>query len=118
MRSRAVPPEAVARTRRQVEECRRLRALYADRVDTVAHSKGEYVRGGVLTNSIESVWAVLKRSIRGTWHHVSPKHLERYVNEAAFRLNEGDCEVDAIVRMEAFAARIGGKRLAYNDLVR
>ena len=35
------------------------------------------------------MWAVLKRSIYGTWHHVSVKHLGRYVNEATFRLNDG-----------------------------
>ena len=86
--------------------------------DTVAHSKGEYVRGEVHTNGIESVWAVLKRSITGTWHHVSPKHLGRYVNEASFRLNEGNCEVDTIERMQSFAEGIGGKRLSYADLVR
>ena len=85
--------------------------------DTVAHSKGEYVRGDVHTNGIESVWAVLKRSIHGTWHHVSPKHLGRYVNEASFRLNEGNCEVDTIDRMRDFAAGIGGKRLSYADLI-
>ena len=85
--------------------------------DTVAHSKGEYVRGEVHTNGIESVWAVLKRSITGTWHHVSPKHLGRYVNEATFRLNEGNCEVDTLERMEALASGIGGKRLRYTDLI-
>ncbi|MYH39869.1 MAG: transposase, partial [Candidatus Dadabacteria bacterium] len=42
------------------------------------------------TNRIESVWAVLKRSIVGVHHHISIKHLPRYVNEAAFRLNEGE----------------------------
>lgn len=85
--------------------------------DTVAHSKGEYVRGNVHTNGIEAVWAVLKRSINGTWHHVSPKHLGRYVNEATFRLNEGNCEVDTIDRMTEFAAGIGDKRLSYTDLI-
>ena len=55
--------------------------------DAVNHSAKEYVRGAVHTNGIESVWAVLKRSIHGTWHHVSPKHLHRYVNEASMRLN-------------------------------
>ena len=83
--------------------------------DTVAHSKGEYVRGDVHTNSIEAVWAVLKRSIHGTWHHVSPKHLGRYVNEASFRLNEGNCEVDTIDRMEALV-RQGKSPLRYKDL--
>ena len=85
--------------------------------DTVAHSKGEYVRGEAHTNGIESVWAVLKRSITGTWHHVSPKHLGRYANEATFRLNEGNCEVDTIDRMTEFARGVGGKRLAYADLI-
>ena len=85
--------------------------------DTVAHGRGEYVRGDVHINSIESVWAVLKRSIHGTWHHVSPKHLARYVNEASFRLNEGNCEIDTIDRMEAFAQGIGGKRLPYDRLI-
>lgn len=85
--------------------------------ETVAHGRGEYVRGDAHTNGIESVWAVLKRSITGTWHHVSPKHLERYVNEAAFRLNEGNCEIDTIERMEAFARSVHGKRLRYRDLI-
>ena len=84
---------------------------------TVKHSAGECVRGDIHTNSIEAVWAVLKRSITGTWHHVSAKHLARYVNEAAFRLNKGNCEVDTIDRMAALASQVGGKRLRYQDLV-
>ena len=71
------------------------------------HGAGEYVRGEVHTNSIKSVWAVLKRSITGTWHHVSKKHLARYVNE-------GNCQVDTLA---ALAGGIGGKRLRYQDLV-
>ena len=85
--------------------------------DTVSHGSGEYVRGEVHTNGIESVWAVFKRSITGTWHHVSSKHLGRYVNEATFRLNEGNCEVDTLERMEAFAEGLHGKRLRYVDLI-
>ena len=46
--------------------------------ETVNHGAGEYVRGPVHTNSMESTWAVFKRSITGTWHHVSRKHLHRY----------------------------------------
>ena len=84
---------------------------------TVRHGIGEYVRGDVHTNGIESVWAVLKRSINGTWHHVSPKHLGRYVDEAAFRLNAGNCEIDTIDRMESLAGQVGGKRLRYADLI-
>ncbi len=86
--------------------------------ETVNHSAKEYVRdGGVHTNGIESVWAVLKRSITGTWYRVSAKHLSRYVDETAFRLNEGNCEVDTLDRMAALASGIGGKRLRYRDLV-
>lgn len=86
--------------------------------ESVKHSINEYVRGDVHTNGIESVWSILKRSIHGTWHHVSPKHLGKYVNEATFRLNEGNCEVDTIDRMEALASQIGNKRLPYAKLVK
>ena len=49
----------------------------------VNHSKGEYacLGGFVHTNTIESVWALLKRQIIGIHHWVSPKHLQRYVDE-------------------------------------
>jgi len=53
----------------------------------VDHSKKEYVRDGVHTNSIENMWAQLKRSIRGTHIHVSPKHLQKYLGEFEFRFN-------------------------------
>lgn len=52
---------------------------------TVRHGIGEYVRGRVHTNCIEGFWSQLKRSIDGTHHHVSGKHLQKYVNEFAFR---------------------------------
>ena len=55
------------------------------RHDAVNHSAGEYAAGPAHTNSIESVWAVLKRGIHGVYHQVSAKHLHRYVNEFAFR---------------------------------
>lgn len=54
---------------------------------TVKHGQGEYVRGNVHTNSIESVWALLQRQIIGTHHWVSPKHLDAYVSEMTFRFN-------------------------------
>ena len=53
---------------------------------TVNHSRQEYVRGTVHTNSIESVWAVMKRGIYGVYHQVSKKHLQRYIDEFTFRL--------------------------------
>ena len=51
------------------------------RHDSINHSRGEYARGAAHTNSIESVWAVLKRGLMGVYHHASPKHLPRYVDE-------------------------------------
>ena len=87
------------------------------RHETVCHSAGEYARGDIHTNGIESVWAVLKRSITGTWHHVSPKHLHRYVNEAAMRLNSGDVKIDTVDRMDALIRAAGSKRIRYRDLV-
>jgi len=54
---------------------------------TVTHSKGIYVDGDVTTNGIESAFSLLKRGIIGTWHRISAKHLEAYLNEMTFRFN-------------------------------
>jgi len=54
---------------------------------TVNHSKLEYVRGSAHTNTIEGFWSQLKRSIDGTYHAVSPKYLQSYVDEFVFRYN-------------------------------
>jgi len=73
------------------------------RHQSVNHSAGEYARGAASTNGIESVWAVLKRGVYGTFHHISPKHTGRYADEFAWRLN-------------AFVGAISGKRLTYARL--
>jgi transposase-like protein len=52
---------------------------------TVNHSKLEYVRGNNHTNTIEGYWSQLKRSIDGTYHSVSPKYLQHYLDEFSFR---------------------------------
>lgn len=54
---------------------------------TVNHSNLEYVRGSAYTNTIEGFWSQLKRSLDGTYHAVSPKYLQLYVNEFVFRYN-------------------------------
>src|SRR5712675_3413310 len=56
--------------------------------ESVNHSIGEYVRGDVHTNTIEGYFSILKRGINGTYHHVSQKHLKRYLAEFDFRYNE------------------------------
>ena len=55
--------------------------------ESVRHSAGEYVRGDCHTNGIESFWSMLKRAHKGTFHKISPKHLQRYVHEFAGKHN-------------------------------
>ena len=55
--------------------------------EIVTHSKGEYVRGDIHTNTVESAFSLLKRGIIGSWHKVSAKHLPAYLNEMTFRFN-------------------------------
>jgi transposase-like protein len=52
---------------------------------TVDHSKGEYVRGDASTNEVESYFALLKRGVMGSFHHISKQHLDRYCDEFSFR---------------------------------
>ena len=55
--------------------------------ETVNHREGEYVRGLVHTNNMESFWSLLKRGIVGTYHNVSKKYLPLYLAEFTFRFN-------------------------------
>ncbi len=86
---------------------------------SVAHSAGEYVRylaeGKIHTNGVESFWSMLKRAHKGTFHRLSPKHLQRYVSEFAGRHNIRDR--DTIDQMEDVVAGLVGRRLMYRDLV-
>ena len=68
------------------------------------------------TNSIEAVWAVFKRGLKGIYHHVSVKHLGRYVDEYAFRLNEGAVDNHTLDRIAAMLLGAQGKRLTFGDL--
>ena len=91
-------------------------ALYSH--EAVNHSANEYVKGMAHTNGIESVWAVLKRSLVGTHHHVSVKHLRRYVNEATFRLNDGCVNNHLMDRVSALCQLSLGTRLPYTTLTK
>ena len=77
---------------------------------------GEFKRGGVHTNGIESVWSLLKRGIYGTWHHISPKHIARYVNEVTFRLNAGNVARHTLERLDSFILAVEGQRLTWERL--
>jgi transposase-like protein len=85
--------------------------------ESINHGAGEYVRGAVTTNGIESVFAVLKRGLHGVYHHASPKHLHRYVGEFAFRLGDGDVRNHTLHRLDRMFAAAIGKRLTYKDLI-
>lgn len=72
----------------QTDESRiyhRVKREYAHRF--INHSKEEYSVNGISTNTIEGFWSQMKRSIDGTYHCVSPKYLQLYVNEFVFRYN-------------------------------
>ena len=83
--------------------------------EAVCHSVGEFVRDQAHTNGMESFWSMLKRGYHGTYHHMSEKHLDRYVTEFSGRHN--DRERDTIDQMSHIAQRMVGKRLRYRDLV-
>ena len=83
--------------------------------ESVSHTVAEYVRGQAHTNGIESFWATLKRAHKGTFHKLSAKHLQRYVNEFAGRHNIRS--MDTIRQMEHVVAEMVGKRLMYKELI-
>ena len=82
--------------------------------DTVKHTLSEYVRGDVHTNGIEGLWSMFKRAHKGIYHKMSPKHLDRYVQEFAGRHNfRGQ---DTIDQMADVVRGFEGKRLTYDTL--
>ena len=82
--------------------------------EAVNHSALEYVRGDVHTNGMESFWSMLKRAHKGIYHKMSPKHLDRYVQEFAGRHNLRD--VDTLMQMGMVVRGLEGKRLTYTAL--
>jgi len=83
---------------------------------TVCHSAKQYVDGMASTNGVESLWAVLKRAFYGTFHSISEKHLQFYVDEVVFRMNEGNCSIDTVDRLESLVKGMMHRRLTYKAL--
>jgi transposase-like protein len=82
--------------------------------EIVNHGFGEYVRGGVTTNTVEGYFSIIKRGITGAYHHVSGQHLKRYVAEFDFRYNNRVAlGIDDFARTMTALVGIKGKRLTY-----
>jgi transposase-like protein len=84
------------------------------RHETVNHHAEEWVRGDVHTQTIEGVWSLFKRSVVGSYHHLSVKHLPAYLDEMEWRYNNRDNPYlfrDTIVRL------VAGDTLPYRELV-
>ena len=81
---------------------------------TVRHSVGQYVDEQAHVNGMESFWALMKRGYYGTYHRMSPAHLQRYVNEFAGRNNQRclDTEVQMLIMHQGLV----GRQLRYKDL--
>ena len=83
--------------------------------NTVCHSAKQYVDGMAHTNGIESFWSMLKRGYYGTYHRMSAKHLQRYVNEFSGRHNVR--MLNTIDQMALLFSGMIGKRLTYKELI-
>ncbi len=82
---------------------------------TVDHGAGEYVRGNAHINTAEGYFSQLKRSLSGTYHHVSEKHLDRYLAEFDYRYSTRKAKDGE--RTQSAMQKTHGKRLAYRDLI-
>lgn len=82
-----------------------------ERHEMVNHHEKEYVRGDAYTNTVESYFSLLKRGIIGTYHHVSKKHLPRYLAEFDFRYNARS--MNDLTRSVLAVTKAEGKRLQY-----
>ena len=83
--------------------------------ESVNHGVGKYVDGMAHTNGLESFWSLMKRGYHGTYHKMSPWHLDRYVGEFEGRHNDRDSDTE--VQMQRMVRGMEGKRLRYKDLI-
>jgi len=82
--------------------------------ETVNHSRDEYVRGDVYTNTVEGYFSIFKKGMKGVYQHCSKKHLHRYLAEFDFRYNNRvRLGVNDVERSERALRGIAGKRLTY-----
>ena len=84
--------------------------------ESVDHSKKEWVRGDVHTNTLEGFFSIFKRGLVGVYQHMDKKHLHRYLAEFDFRMNNrAKLGINDAQRAVNALAKIGGKRLTYRQ---
>jgi transposase-like protein len=83
------------------------------RHETVNHSKEEWVRADVHTNTVEGVWSLFKRSVVGSYHQLSVKHLPAYLDEMEWRFNNRD---NPYLFRDTILALVAGDSLPYKQL--
>jgi transposase-like protein len=82
--------------------------------ENVDHSKGEYVRGDVHTNTAEGFFSIFKRGLVGVYQHMDAKHLDKYLAEFDFRMNyRAKLGIDEVQRAEIALKGVVGKRMTY-----
>ena len=83
--------------------------------ESVNHGAGEYIKGQAHTNGVESFWSMLKRGHAGVYHKMSPKHLQRYIDEYVGRHNIRP--LATMTQIEVTFKGMAGKRLKYKELI-
>ena len=82
--------------------------------ESVDHSKGEYARGDVHTNTLEGFFSIFKRGLIGVYQHIDNKHLDRYLAEFDFRMNNRiKLGIDDVERADRLLSSVTGRRLMY-----
>lgn len=84
------------------------------RHETVNHSQDEWVRGDVHTNTVEGVWALFKRGVIGSFHKISRKHLERYLDEFEWRFNN---RRNPFIFRDSLRELVGASPIRYSELI-
>ncbi|MXV74305.1 IS1595 family transposase [Candidatus Poribacteria bacterium] len=100
-------------TEKYTDESRSYKGL--TNLSSINHSAREFVDGMVHTNGIESFWSMLKRSHKGTSHKMSPKYLQKYVDEFVSRHNLRSYDTEEMMKM--LFSQMKGKKLTYEELI-
>lgn len=82
--------------------------------ETVSHTQKEWVRGIVPTNGLEGVWSLFKRSMVGSYHQISVKHLDRYLDEFEFRFNNRE---NSFLFRDTLLRLLNSTKLEYKNLI-